>query len=125
MLMSYLTTIMRLMPYVWPAPPFYDHLQFEPESIKEEVKGATAPMPSQQVPRTNTDKVFGEIKRAFNPKTDIIVMSPDDYVEALTHLDWEWLNGLKERVIKIEDLAHPSIVRAGGGLNFSGGFFKQ
>ena len=75
--------------------------------------------------RSNIGYLFGEIRQAFNPKTDIVVISPSDLEKALRLRDSRWLYDNQHRVVTIESLSRPSIVRAGGGLNFAGGFFKS
>jgi hypothetical protein len=75
--------------------------------------------------RTNIKRLFQEIRQVFNPRTDIVVISPQDLEKASRMRDGGFLRDHLERVVTIESLGCPSIVRAGGSLNFAGGFFKQ
>jgi hypothetical protein len=81
--------------------------------------------PQEKRPRTNMDFLFGEIQSVFNPRTDILVLSFHDYDEACLRQDSRWIKSNAERIVIITSLKRPSIVRAGGTLNFSGGFFKS
>jgi hypothetical protein len=81
--------------------------------------------PQVKAPRTHMDYLFGEIQAVFNPKTDILVMSLKHYDDACERADSRWIKENVKRIVIIRSLDRPSIVRTGGSLNFTGGFFKQ